>query len=246
MAMVVGVAPLLAGADGRSTAGPAEAPAGKVSVKSEPTTRPDRLAGSDEGGRHNRPGLAARVSRADRPTAADWESISEFMKAHSPVRLKFINDLPDGPNKAERMTNMVRDTRDIERLEKDDPDLAHMMTRRVELEDGIFELLGKIRTADDEHAGQVKQELREKVAQWVDTNINERRLRIDKLKRTLDAAQQSVDRDDSQRERIVARRLNIILEDAQRPNGPLEAVPSEPVLASPESNSEVTPTQKSK
>jgi hypothetical protein len=245
IAMVVGVAPLLAGATGPTTQ-PGEGATGKISAKSEPTTRPDRLTGADEGGRRGRLGLGPRLQRADRPTAADWDSISGFMKEHSPVRLKFINDLPDGPNKADRMANMIRDTRDVERLEKDDPDLAHMMTRRVELEDGIFDLLGQIRGADDDHVGQVKLDLRKKVAQWVDTNINERKLRIKKLQRTLEMAQQSVDRDDSQRERIVDRRLNIILEDAQRPNGPLEAAPNDPVLASPEANTEVTPTQKQK
>ena len=237
--LVLSAAPLLFGA------GPATQPSGgKLSAKSEPTTRPDRLAGSDEGGtRRGGRGNGQRQFRFDSAvTQADWEDIRPFMKNHSPNRLKFINELPDGPRKNNMITNMVRVSRNLDRM--DDADLSRIVTKRVELEDKVFGLAVQFRSADSVQVDGIKDQLKETISQLVDTNIDERKLRIERLKKTLDLEQQNLDRDDGQRDKVVADRLRQTIDEAQRPNGPLETAHSEPVLASPEANTEVTPSKK--
>jgi len=84
------------------------------------------------------------------------------------------------------------------------------------------------------------------VAELVNANLDERQMRIDRLTKTLNIEQQNLARDKDQSDQLVADRLKRIIDEAQRPNGPLEAAHSEPVLASPEVNTEVTPGQKQK
>jgi hypothetical protein len=211
----------------------------------EPTTRPDRLNGQNELGRRGRMG-GQRMPQLDPGTAADWESIAPFMKVHSQNRLKFINGLSDGPMKFSMMNNMVRVSRNLERLDREDPELAHVVTKRVELEDQVFGLAKDLRSADSDGADQIKQTLGQKVAELVNANLDERQMRIDRLTKTLNIEQQNLARDKDQSDQLVADRLKRIIDEAQRPNGPLEAAHSEPVLASPEVNTEVTPGQKQK
>jgi hypothetical protein len=144
------------------------------------------------------------------------------------------------------MNNMVRVSRNLERLDREDPELAHVVTKRVELEDQVFGLAKDLRSADSEEADQIKQTLGQKVAELVNTNLDERQMRIDRLTKTLNIEQQNLARDKDQSDQLVADRLKRIIDEAQRPNGPLEAAHSEPVLASPEVNTEVTPGQKQK
>ena len=228
-ALVLSIAPLMAAAD----------------PTTQPTTRPDRLNAQNEPGRRGRMG-GQRMPQLDPGTMADWESIAPFMKVHSQNRLKFINGLSDGPMKFSMMNNMVRVSRNLERLDREDPELAHTVTKRVELEDQVFGLASDLRSADSMQADQIKQTLGQKVAELVDTNLNERQMRIDRLKKTLDVEEQNLARDKDQSDRLIADRIKRIMDEAQRPNGPLEAAHSEPVLASPEVNTEVTPAQKQK
>ena len=188
----------------------------------------------------------ARMAQLDPGTLADWESIAPFMKVHSQNRLKFINGLSDGPTKFSMMNNMVRVSRNLERLDREDPDLSHIVTKRVELEDQVFGLANDLRTADSVEADQIKQTLEQKVADLVDTNMNERQLRIDRLKKTLNVEEQNLARDRDQSDKLIADRIQRIMDEAQRPNGPLEAAHSEPVLGSPDTQTEVTPSQKQK
>jgi hypothetical protein len=242
--LVLSVAPLMAAAG--PTTQPVDVTAGKISTKSDPTTRPDRLAGSDDGLRRNRLGIGMRGAKLDPGTRADWEGISGFMTAHSPNRLQFINGLADGPLKFGMMKNMLQKEGNLARLDKDDPELAGIMTSRVELEDQVFGLASQFRNADPEQADQIRQTLREKVADLVDTNMKERELRIDRLKKALAEQEQNLATDEGQRDRLVADRLRGIINEARRPNGPLDAAHSEPVLASPETSTDVTPSQKQK
>jgi hypothetical protein len=212
----------------------------------QPTTRPDRFNGQNEVGRRGRMGGGQRMPQLDPGTAADWESIAPFMKVHSQNRLKFINGLSDGPMKFAMMNNMVRVSRNLERLDREDPELSHVVTKRVELEDQVFGLARDLRNADPVEADQIKQTLGQKVAELVDTNLDERQLRIDRLTKTLNVEQQNLARDKDQSDQLVADKLKRIIDEAQRPNGPLEMAHSEPVLASPETSTDVTPTQKQK
>ena len=227
-ALVLSIAPLMAAAD----------------PTTQPTNPPDRFSGQNEPGRRGR--LGQRIPQLDPGTAADWESIAPFMKVHSQNRLKFINGLSDGPMKFGMMNNMVRVSRNLERLDREDPELAHTVTKRVELEDQVFGLARDLRNADSIETDQIKQTLEQKVAELVDTNLSERQMRIDRLKKTLDIEEQNLTRDKDQSERLIADRVKRIMDEAQRPNGPLEAAHSEPVLASPEVNTEVSPGQKQK
>ena len=249
-ALVLGIAPLMSGAGGRAAAAPTTQPAevttGNISARSEPTTRPDRFTGPGEGGRRNRLASGMRGDRPDPGTVADWESINGFMKTHSPNRLQFINGLSDGPLKFGMMKNMVQKSNNLDRLEKDDPELAQIMAKRVGLEDDVFGLATQYRKADAMHADAIRTELQGKVADLVDANLNEREMRLARLEKTLEEQRQNLEKDQNQRDRLIADRLRGIMDEARRPNSPLNAAQGEPVLASPDTKTDVTTEQKQK
>jgi hypothetical protein len=166
-------------------------------------------------------------------TQADWDDTAAFLKEHSPRRLDVVNSLGDGRGeyfRKMRLQNFFVNTyRNIQRLKKDDPELAGAVTRRVELEDMVFGLTGQYREAkkkgDTARQASIRHDLADTVSDLVDTNIKERQLRIARLERTLKQEQDRLAADTKSRDQFVEKRLNNLL-DGRTPDDDRGEVPA--------------------
>jgi hypothetical protein len=171
-------------------------------------TAPDGFrSGRRFGGRHGRGSFMFR---------GEWTQVSAFMQEHSPVRLKFINDLPEGPRKNAMQSFAARTFHTYQQALADDPKLAAILVNRVELEDQVFDLAGQVRHADPVGRDALKQDLRQKVSDLVDTNIKERQLRIDRLETTLGSERARLAQDQKQRDKLVDQKFNAVMQEAKK------------------------------
>lgn len=157
-----------------------------------------------------------RHGRNSYMTHSEWAQISAFMEEHSPVRLKFINDLPDGPRKNMMQSFAARTFHTYQQAQANNPKLAAILVNRVELEDQVFDLAGQVRRADPAGRDALEQDLRQKISDLVDTNIKERQLRIDSLEATLSSEQMRLAEDKKQREKLVDQKFNAVMQEAKK------------------------------
>jgi len=165
---------------------------------------------------------------------ADWDETAAFLKDHSPKRLEVVNNLQGEGREFMRKMRLqnffVTTYRNIQRLKKDDPDLADAVTRRVELEDAVFGLVGQFREAkkkgDTAKQSSLRQDLSDKVSELVDTNMKERQLRIVRLERTLKQERDRLEADTKSRDQFVEKRLSNLL-DGRSDDDHGEAPPAE-------------------
>ena len=202
----------LSAADAATTT-PTTAPGGATMAKG--------MAGGMAGGTA---GAATPVGSTTRPTTepafrmprnpaispGEWENVVRFMKKNSPARLSFIHTLPDGPRRSGMAAAAVQDYHAYERA-RSDPDLSRTLLTRLKLEDELFDLAARIRSAPAEEQKQLSNDLRQKVGQWTDATFQERQLRIERLEQTLDKQRKTLAEDKARRDVIVNDRYHEVM-----------------------------------
>ena len=211
---LMGLCPIMAWADDPTTR-PSEPPASQMlGDQRVPMERSDRPNGFDGGGR-----MGFGRFRGEFPGRTEWEEISTFMKEHSPARFNVITNLSDVPRKFNLMVVAARAYRNVQRVQGDDPELAKIMVTAIELDDRVFDLVSQYRQArragDYSHEAALRQELQGKIGELIDTNLKERKLRVERLARTLKQQQDQLAADERNREQLVQKRVSAFL-DGQR------------------------------
>lgn len=212
-AAVVGAAllgPQPGRADDSTTRPSSPAPAASASAD-DPQPRHGWLPGRGDGFRHwgSRPG-GPPMSDADRDAAL------QFMSQHAPVYYKAIAALPDEDR--QRTENAVARAYVLyQRIGNDDPDLYGVMTKRIEVEDRIYDLGGQARAAPTDAA--LRSTLRDQVAQLCELNLKERELRLARLERAVRHEKDLLAADSASREKLIDTRLGRVL--AGPDDGPL-------------------------
>jgi len=166
-----------------------------------------------------------RVLPQDVWSPAEFEQATPWLKEHSPRRLQVVTSMADErPQRKYRLTGaLVHVYKNIQNVQKDEPELAQVMTNRVELEDNVFGLVGQYREAkranDTAKLTSTQQELRQKVGELVETNIKERKSRIARLERTLAQERNKLVTDEKSKDQLVEKRLhNLIDAPPQNPD----------------------------
>lgn len=147
-------------------------------------------------------------------STADWEQVSAFLAAHSPVRGSVIAALPDSQRRVNMMASATRDFHTYERA-INNPALAATVLDRVKLEDEIFDLARQVRQASASAQDAIKDQLRQKVGDLVDTSLKERELWLDGLKSSVTAQERALTVDRAHRDDIVRQRFDQIVRRAQ-------------------------------
>ncbi len=193
----------------------------KSEAKSGSTTRPDRMDALASRPNRNWPG--SRPGRSDNFSPDEWDSTAAWMKEQSPVRLRVINNLPDGPRKSNMMNLAVREYRNFQKFTSD-PDLGPLTLEQTKLEDSIFDLGRQLRRADAAQQESIKETLHERVGDLVDTNLKVRQVRIGRLKKTLDTETSNLEKDTARRDELadeqyeqILKRFNAYVEPSTRP-----------------------------
>jgi hypothetical protein len=187
-----------------------------------PTSAPD-FGGYRPGAGFGRYGGWGRILPADNWTDQDADAAAPWLKEHSPKRWQVVINMPDDqrPMRKYRLKGtLIRVYKNVQNLQKDDPELAQIVTNRVELEDAVFGLVAQYREAkragDTSKQSSFQHDIQQKVVDLVETNIKERKARIARLERTLDQERTKLATDEKGKDQLVEKRLHNLI-DGQLP-----------------------------
>jgi hypothetical protein len=143
------------------------------------------------------------------PTDDEWAEVAVFMKEHSPQRWRMYQNAPEG-HQGRLRGPIYSAWKTLTRLEREDKEMYELRLKRLPIEDDIFALSGDIKKGG-EKAPELRAQLRAKVAAFMDSRMEERKLRITRLQKSLKEEQQALTEFDSQRDRIVDNRTREVV-----------------------------------
>jgi hypothetical protein len=137
-----------------------------------------------------------------------WEAALAFMKNSSPLRTKAVTDLPDNAPAKQRLQGMFLFAYEsTERLKTDtDHELYDAVVARMQVEDAIFGLVADIQKNPAD--AKLKTALHDQVEKFVDANLKERQLRLDRLKKTVEKLQADLATDTADKSKTVETRMD--------------------------------------
>jgi hypothetical protein len=181
----------------------------------EPATRPTTVAPGEGPPRPLRALLALGVARINgvRPyTSQEWDQMMDFLHTNSPERFSVLSHVVLPENL--RM-DLIRKWRNYNFVKEHFPAVADVQLRRFHYEDDLFLLVLEAQKYNGQNS-EYGQLIHDKVAQLVQTNFEERQLRIDKLQQMLKDEQQKFDQDQASESQIIDQRTENILKRIER------------------------------
>lgn len=164
--------------------------------------------GGDDSGDGMRDGFRPPM---DMPNREDWERFEAFMKQNSPRRWAVVENHPDPGRQQMTRAIMFNRFRMLERLRHADHDMYQVNLRRFAVEDEIFALgLPAFGPAGRTLTEEESSKLREKVSELVDIGLEERELRVERLREMLKREEDLYAAEKAQREEIIADRMGRI------------------------------------
>ena len=161
----------------------------------EPSTQPSRpYAGRMQG--MKRDGFMPNV----KPTKEELDEAMAFMKDNAPVHYELLNRLPeDAPRRNRAGQLLVMRYRGLMHLKDQNPEAYEAMLHQWQLED---EAMGDAR-ALKEGKPDADVRLREVARRIVQNGLDDRRARIDKLRKALDQQQKQLDQDEQNKDQLM-------------------------------------------
>jgi hypothetical protein len=146
------------------------------------------------------------------PTDAERDEAMAFMALHAPQYSKTVADLPDDDYRT-RVEDMVASAyATYQQLKPNYPALYDVILKRIEVEDRIFGLRMKVRTAADDTArAALEKEVHDEVTTWCDLSLRERHLRLERLEKTVQQEKSRLADDDAKRDDLISSRVYSIM-----------------------------------
>lgn len=164
------------------------------------------------------PRFSHRQGRMDRPL--DWEAIERFATLHSPRRWRAFDATASGTSAAARAKQFVAESfQKLMDLKDREPDVYDCRVVQIEQEDAIYGICTDVRNGKLTRE-QAAPKLRETVNHLVDARLKERDVRVKKAMADLSKAAQKLERDQQQRDKLVDRQVNAIIDNGYVPNPP--------------------------
>jgi len=187
----------------------------------EPSTRPEQKA--SPGPSTAQPGgnpaqlrrallalIGGRTAGVRPYTQQEWDDMMAFMQENSPARGRVLANLQVPDNSPIRL-DAIRKWRNYNFTKEHFPAVADQLLRRFRLEDDLFALT---LTAQAEGAGngaQIRDKIRDKIAQMVQLDFSERQTRIDKLQKMLEEEKAKLAGDQASQDKLIDQRTNAIM-----------------------------------
>jgi hypothetical protein len=151
------------------------------------------------------PGAAEPPERPAPPQGdlEEWERAMTFMKEHSPKRWALLPELPEYFQQGVR-ERMFGRYRQLERWRNADKEMYDIGMRRLALEDELWTTRMSIRIKGQTLTSDEVAKLREKVAAFVDLALEERELRIQRLRDILKREETFLAGEKGQRDAMVS------------------------------------------
>jgi hypothetical protein len=154
------------------------------------------------------------------PTESEWRAAADAMRPHTPNALRRIERAPNVPARARMMRALVDRYRELQRIERRDPQQYKRELEQTELEDQILGVARQIaRESDPASAKEMRTQLRDLVSKLVDARIASREARLEKLSATLAAERQRLAKDRQDREKSIERQVAEVVKTRRSPRG---------------------------
>ena len=155
------------------------------------------------------PMMEPRPAPVDVPTAEEWERCEAFSKEYGPKRWAILQTLDEERQQYIRGMIFWR-YRNLERLKNTDPDMYQIHLKRFGIEDEIFGIRFPIRQEQRYPTQEEMSRMKEKAAAWVDVGLEERELRIQRLRDMLKREEDYLSSEKNGREAAIAERMAVI------------------------------------
>ena len=155
------------------------------------------------------PMMEPRPAPIDVPTAEEWERCDAFSKEYGPKRWAILQTLDEERQQYIRGMIFWR-YRNLERLKNTDPDMYQIHLKRFGIEDEIFGIRFPIRQEQRYPTQEEMSRMKEKAAAWVDVGLEERELRIQRLRDMLKREEDYLNSEKNGREAAIAERMAVI------------------------------------
>ena len=166
----------------------------------KPATQPARPregAGMGGGRMMKRDGMLLNL----KPTQEEIDAAMAFVKANAPNHYELFNRLPENSPRRDRAEQlMVVRYRNLMRMKDQNPDVYQALLQQWKLEDEAIEEARAMKEGKKD----ADVRLREVCRQMVQKSLDERRARIEKLRATLDEQQKQLDRDEQNKDNLMA------------------------------------------
>ena len=140
------------------------------------------------------------------PRPEEWEEVRHFMDRYSPRRQAALEELPDNEKKEQLKRYVFARYRSLQSLQRRDRAGYEQKLAQLEVEDQIFGLVSDWGAAGEADRAAMREALRQQVERLVDLELEERRRRIEWLRRELAEETQKLELDQQERDVHVDRR----------------------------------------
>ena len=194
----------------------------------EPRMRPRRPAGVD--------------ASATDSGESEWRTAVEAMRTLAPNAVHRIERAPrNAPGRARMMRAMLDRYRELQRIQRRDPEQYKREVEQTELEDEILGAARRLaRETDTADAYEMRVQIRDMIGKLVDLRIRNREARLQRLAATVEAERKRLEQEKGNRERMIDRQFGVVTRahgGGHRPGGPREPsappLPPQPELAAP-------------
>lgn len=142
----------------------------------------------------------------------ETEEATVFMREYAPNRWQVVQALPEeGAVRRGVMGFIVARYRALQDTKRDDPKLYEVKLQQLTAEDDVYGLIASNPTAEARQKH--RSELRMAVRKMMDLNLIERELRIERLKRSLAAEEQRLEKDRAQFDAHLDSRVEAFIND---------------------------------
>jgi len=159
--------------------------------------------------------IGGRTSGVRPYTQQEWDDMMTFMQDNSPARAHVLANL-QVPNNSPIRLDAIRKWRNYSFTKEHFPAVADQLLRRFKLEDDLFALTLTAQAEGGADAAQVRDKIRDKVAEMVQLDFSERQTRIDKLQNMLEAEKAKLASDQASQDKVIDQRTNAIMNRLDR------------------------------
>lgn len=160
-----------------------------------------------------------RVSQ-EPPNDEEWESIAAFMEANSPYRWSLFRRFEEQARASGRESMIVSNLRRrmavryrmLMLLKEDQRELYEFVVTQGRIEDDAIRIINRMREQPEDPS--LESQLREVASRFVQNTLDERRTRIERLRRALAREEAELERDRGDTEPLVDRLVQRLQEEA--------------------------------
>jgi hypothetical protein len=195
---------------------------GKTARASDSSDLPGDIESREAAMRRRRAKLLASQPSS---TVNENEAAEALLERYAPHTWKRLERMPaDGPVRMKLQRQLMERARDLQRMEKRDPEQFKSEVEQVKLEDEVADLGRQVLRRGDSSSSSsdqdaIKKTLHESIEKLVDVRLRNRQARLDRLAKTLETEKDKLETDRDNRDKLVQRQFDTVVNGRRQPFG---------------------------